>query len=101
MSAARPQRDKPASPQLAFHGAAGMVTGSCFLLSVGGARVLIDCGLFQGPATVRALNWRALPFDPRTIDALLLTHAHTDHAGLIPRDRHSRQPPWRRRGRGC
>lgn len=85
MSTARPQRDQPGSPQLAFHGAAGMVTGSCFLLSVGGARVLIDCGLFQGPATVRALNWRALPFDPRTIDALLLTHAHTDHAGLIPR----------------
>jgi metallo-beta-lactamase family protein len=73
------------APQLTFHGAAGMVTGSCFLLSAGGARVLVDCGLFQGPATVRALNWRDLPFDPRSIDALLLTHAHTDHAGLIPR----------------
>jgi metallo-beta-lactamase family protein len=74
-----------AAPQLAFHGAAGMVTGSCLLVSVGGARILVDCGLFQGPATVRALNWRALPFDPRSIDALLLTHAHADHAALIPR----------------
>ncbi len=73
------------APTLTFHGAAGMVTGSCFLLSVGGARILVDCGMFQGPGTVRALNWRDLPFDPRTIDALLLTHAHTDHAGLIPR----------------
>jgi metallo-beta-lactamase family protein len=74
-----------ASPQLTFHGAAGMVTGSCLMLSVGGARILVDCGLFQGPATVRALNWRPLPFDPRSIDALLLTHAHADHAALIPR----------------
>ncbi len=73
------------APTLIFHGAAGMVTGSCFLLTANGARILVDCGLFQGPATVRALNWRDLPFDPRTIDALLLTHAHTDHAGLIPR----------------
>lgn len=72
-------------PHLAFHGAAGTVTGSCFLLSVGGARILVDCGLFQGPNTVRALNWRDLPFDPRAIDVLVLTHAHTDHAGLIPR----------------
>lgn len=72
-------------PRLAFHGAAGTVTGSCFLLSAGGARILVDCGLFQGPNTVRALNWRDLPFDPRAIDALVLTHAHTDHAGLIPR----------------
>jgi metallo-beta-lactamase family protein len=85
MNAARPQRDAGAAPHLTFHGAAGMVTGSCYLLTAGGARILVDCGLFQGPATVRALNWRDLPFDPRGIDALLLTHAHTDHAGLIPR----------------
>lgn len=83
--AGRDRRDQAGVPHLAFHGAAGMVTGSAFLLSVGGARILLDCGLFQGPPTVRALNWRELPFEPRSIDALLLTHAHTDHAGLIPR----------------
>jgi len=70
---------------LAFHGAAGTVTGSCLRLSLSGADVLVDCGLFQGPKTLKALNWRAFPFDPRSLGAVLLTHAHVDHSGLIPR----------------
>jgi metallo-beta-lactamase family protein len=76
---------KSSTPVLTFHGAAGTVTGSCFLLAAGGARILVDCGMFQGSKTLKALNWRALPFDPRAIDAVVLTHAHTDHAALIPR----------------
>lgn len=72
-------------PAITFHGAAGTVTGSCLLVEAGGARFLVDCGLFQGPKTVKELNWRPFPFDPRAIDAMVLTHAHIDHAGLIPR----------------
>jgi metallo-beta-lactamase family protein len=73
------------SARLTFHGAAGCVTGSCLLLRTRSASVLIDCGLFQGPKTVKALNYRRFPFDPEAIDALLLTHAHIDHSGLIPK----------------
>lgn len=72
-------------PTLIFHGAAGTVTGSCLRLIANGAEILIDCGLFQGPKTIKALNWRPFPFDAKRIDAVLLTHAHIDHAGLIPR----------------
>lgn len=68
---------------LAFHGAASTVTGSCFLLETKHGRLLVDCGLFQGTKTVRELNYAAFPFDPKSIDALLLTHAHIDHSGLI------------------
>ena len=68
---------------LAFHGAASTVTGSCFLLDTPGGRLLVDCGLFQGTKTVRELNYGAFPFDPKSIDALLLTHAHIDHSGLV------------------
>lgn len=71
--------------RLTFHGAASTVTGSCFLLEHDGGRLLVDCGMFQGTKTVRELNYRPFPFEPRTIDQLLLTHAHIDHSGLIPK----------------
>ena len=72
------------SLELTFHGAAGAVTGSCMELSIGSARVLIDCGLFQGSRSLEALNYEALPFDARALDAVILTHAHLDHSGRLP-----------------
>ena len=70
---------------LQFLGAAGTVTGSKFLLEYRGKRVLIDCGLFQGRKELRQRNWRALPIPPRNIHAVVLTHAHIDHTGSLPR----------------
>jgi metallo-beta-lactamase family protein len=70
---------------LSFHGAASTVTGSCFLLETEHGRLLVDCGLFQGTKTVRELNYGDFPFKPGAIDALLLTHAHIDHSGLVPK----------------
>ena len=73
------------SIRLRFHGAAGAVTGSCFLLETPRARVLVDCGMFQGSKTEKELNYRDFPWDARKIDALALTHAHIDHSGLAPK----------------
>jgi metallo-beta-lactamase family protein len=66
-------------------GGAGTVTGSKHLLEAGGRRILVDCGLFQGLKNLRELNWARFPVDPASIDAIVLTHAHLDHSGYIPR----------------
>jgi len=70
---------------LTFLGAAGTVTGSKHLLEFEHHRVLVDCGLFQGLKELRLRNWEPLPIDPATIDAVILTHAHLDHCGYLPR----------------
>jgi metallo-beta-lactamase family protein len=70
---------------LRFLGAAGTVTGSKFLLQVEGARILLDCGLYQGLKELRLRNWDPLPLDAATIDHVVLTHAHVDHSGYLPR----------------
>jgi len=71
--------------RLTFLGATETVTGSKFLLEAEGKRVLIDCGLFQGLKELRQRNWDPPPIDPRSVDAVVLTHAHIDHTGYLPR----------------
>src|ERR1035437_2102648 len=73
--------------RMGFLGAAGEVTGSCTLVETGPTRFLVDCGMFQGGAEARTKNLKALNFgfDVRAIDFVLLTHAHIDHSGLLPR----------------
>lgn len=68
-----------------FLGGTGTVTGSKYLLTHGGRRLLVDCGLFQGLKQLRLRNWATLAVDPASIDAVLLTHAHMDHSGFVPR----------------
>ncbi len=68
-----------------FLGAARTVTGSKFVLEVAGSRVMIDCGLFQGEKELRERNWNRLPLNPESINWVLLTHAHIDHTGYLPR----------------
>jgi metallo-beta-lactamase family protein len=70
---------------LTFIGAARTVTGSKYLLEHAGRRVLVDCGLFQGLKELRLRNWAEFPIPPRDIDAVVLTHAHLDHVGYLPR----------------
>lgn len=71
--------------KLTFLGAAGTVTGSKYLVEAEGKRLLVDCGLFQGLKELRDRNWNPLPQKPSTIDWCVLTHAHLDHTGYLPR----------------
>ncbi len=73
------------TPQIQFLGAAGTVTGSRFLLTCENIKVMIDAGLFQGLKELRLKNWNPLPIDPAELDAVVLTHAHLDHCGYIPK----------------
>ena len=71
--------------EVKFLGAAGTVTGSCYMITHPGGRFLVDCGLFQGTKSVRELNYARFPFEPDSIDFVVLTHAHVDHSGLVPK----------------
>jgi len=71
--------------KLTFHGAAKTVTGSCALVQIDRLKILIDCGLFQGSEEIESRNWLPFGFPPSKIDYVILTHAHLDHCGLIPR----------------
>lgn len=71
--------------KLTFNGAARIVTGSCYLLEAAGKKILIDCGMFQGAKDVTRRNYEPFAFNPKEISCLLLTHAHIDHSGLIPK----------------
>lgn len=71
--------------KIKFCGAAGTVTGSCTLVQTDAVTFLVDCGLFQGNRTTQELNWGEFPFDASEIEFLVLTHAHIDHSGLLPK----------------
>jgi metallo-beta-lactamase family protein len=75
--------------KITFLGAAGTVTGSKYLVEASGKRLLVDCGLFEGSKDLRQRNWDNLPINPATIDWVVLTHAHIDHTGYLPRLVHS------------
>lgn len=77
--------DLEAPSLLTSAGAAGTVTGSCHHLATTGGRLVIDCGLFQGPRELERRNREAFPFEPSRVDAVLLTHAHLDHVGRLPK----------------
>lgn len=80
----RPMTDRPPRPLIRLLGAAKTVTGSKFLVETPQARVLVDCGLFQGQKELRLRNWEPFPIDPSTIDAVVISHAHLDHVGYLP-----------------
>jgi metallo-beta-lactamase family protein len=75
---------EPSTMTLSFYGATGTVTGSRFLVRAGGARVLVDAGLYQGLRALRRRNWDPAPFDPKDLDAVVVSHAHLDHSGYLP-----------------
>lgn len=70
---------------ISFYGGVGTVTGSKYLLENKGKKILVDCGLFQGLKELRERNWQDPPFNPQEIDAVIITHAHIDHTGYLPR----------------
>lgn len=71
--------------EIGFHGGAGTVTGSRYLVAAGGERVLVDCGMYQGLKALRLKNWEPCPFDPASLPFVVLTHTHIDHIGMLPR----------------
>ncbi len=71
--------------KITFLGADRTVTGSCHMLEVNGKKILFDCGMFQGPKIIRNLNRKPFNFNPAEIDAVVLSHAHIDHSGLLPK----------------
>ncbi|MFE3651347.1 MBL fold metallo-hydrolase [Streptomyces sp. NPDC059101] len=80
-----PAAPRPRPALLTFMGGVGTVTGSKFLVESDHARILVDCGLFQGLGELRRRNWRSLPRDASDIEAVVVTHAHLDHCGYLPR----------------
>ena len=70
--------------KLTFFGAAGEVTGSCHILQVGDHKILLDCGMIQGSPKNELRNRDPFPFDPKEIDAVILSHGHIDHSGRLP-----------------